>query len=101
MILICISLMFDDAEHLFIVANWCLTLATPWTVACQAPLSVEFSRKEYWSELPFPPPGDPPDPGTKPVSPALLGIFFTTVPPGKPKAYFCNTVRHYRHCMPG
>ena len=56
MILICISLMFDDAEHLFIVANWCLTLATPWTVACQAPLSVEFSRQEYCSGLPFPSP---------------------------------------------
>ena len=58
--------------------------ATPWTVACQAPLSMGFSRQEYWSELPFPPPGDLPDPEIKPVSPALAGRFFTTAPPGKP-----------------
>ena len=50
-----------------------------WTVACQAPLSMRFS-KEYWSELPCPPPGDLPDPGTEPTpltSPALAGGFFT------------------------
>ena len=45
--------------------------ATPWTVACQAPLSVEFSRQEYWSGLPCPPPGNLPVPGIKPGSPAL------------------------------
>ena len=48
----------------------------PWTVAYQAPLSREFSRQEYWSELPFPIPGDLPDPGTEPpslMSPALAG----------------------------
>ena len=45
--------------------------ATPWTVAHQAPLSVGFSRQEYWSVLPFPSPGDLPDPGIKPGSPAL------------------------------
>ena len=44
--------------------------ATPWTVALQAPLSMGFSRQEYWSELPFPPPGDLPDPRIEPVSPA-------------------------------
>ena len=43
---------------------------TPWTVAHQAPLSTEFSRQEYWSGLPFPPPEDLPDPGIKPLSPA-------------------------------
>ena len=47
------------------------SLVTPWTVACQAPLSTEFSRQEYWSGLPFPSPGDLPDPGIKPGSPAL------------------------------
>ena len=46
--------------------------ATPWTVAHQAPLSMGFSRQEYWSGLPFPPPEDLPDLGIKPVSPALL-----------------------------
>ena len=42
---------------------------TPWTEACQAPLRMEFSRQKYWSGLPFPSPGDLPDPGTEPVSP--------------------------------
>ena len=62
------------------------TFATPWTAACQAPLSMEFSRQEYWSQLPWPPPRDLPHPGTKPASPALTGGFFTTEPPGKPMA---------------
>ena len=54
---------------------------TPWTVACQAPLSMGFSRQEYWSGLPCPPPGDLPDPGIEPsslMSPASAGGFFTT-----------------------
>jgi len=54
-----------------------------WTVACQAPLSVGFFRQEYWSGLPFPSPGDLPDPGVEPQSLALAGEFFTTEPPGK------------------
>ena len=57
-----------------------------WTVAHKAPLSMEFSRQEYWSRLPFPTPGDLPDPGIEPVSlvsSALAGGFFTTEPPGK------------------
>ena len=45
-------------------------IATLWTAACQAPLSIEFSRQEYWSGLPFPPPGDLSDPGIEPASPA-------------------------------
>ena len=55
----------------------------PQTVAHQAPLSMEFSRKKYWSEMPFPPPGDLLDPGMELVSPVLAGGFFTTVTPGK------------------
>ena len=61
--------------------QFCLTLCNPWTVAHQAPLSMEFSRQEHWSGLPFPPPGDLPDPGIEPMSlksPALAGRFFTT-----------------------
>ena len=61
-------------------------LVTPWTVACQARLSMEFSRKEYWSGFPFPSPGDLTHPGIKHtslVSLALAGRFFTTAPPGK------------------
>ena len=54
-----------------------------WTGACQAPLSMELSRQEYWSGLPFPSSGALPDTGVKPVSPALAGRFFTTEPPGK------------------
>ena len=54
-----------------LVAKSCLTLATPWTIALQVPLSVGFSRQEYWSGLPYPSPGDLPDPGIKPRSPAL------------------------------
>ena len=57
--------------------------ATLWTVAHWASMSMGFSRQEYWSGLPFPPPGDLPDPGIKPLFPALEGRFFTTVPPGK------------------
>ena len=60
---------------------------TSWTVAHQAPLSMAFPRQEYWSGLPFPSPGDLPDPGVKPaslVSLALAGEFFTTEPLGKP-----------------
>ena len=59
----------------------CLTLATPWTVACQVSLSTGFYRQEYWSAWPVPPPRDLPNPGIKPaslVSPALAGGFFTT-----------------------
>ena len=55
---------------------------TPWTVAHQAPLSMGFPGQEYWSGLPFPSPGDLPDLGIKPVSPALAGGYFTTEPPG-------------------
>ena len=54
-----------------IVAKSCLTLATPWTIAHWTPLSMGFSRQEYWSGLPFPSPGDLPVPGIKPGFPAL------------------------------
>ena len=61
------------------------SFVTPWTLAHQAPLSMEFSRQEYWSGLAFPTPGDLPDLGIEPASPSLAGRFFTTVPPGKQK----------------
>ena len=60
------------------VTQSCLTFCDPWTVACQAPLSMRFSRQEYWSRLPFISPGDLLDPGIQPTSPALAGRFFTT-----------------------
>ena len=59
----------DCVSHLVCVGLF----ATPWTVPCQAPLSMEFSRQEYWSGLPFPSPGDLPDPGIEPESPTLQG----------------------------
>ena len=57
-----------------LVAKSCLTLVNQWTMACLAPLSMGFSRQEYWSWSPFPSPGDLPDPGTKPESPALQAV---------------------------
>ena len=57
----------------------------PWTVGCKAPLSMEFSKQEYWSELPFPSPEDIPNPGIEPGSPALqAGDALPSEPPGKP-----------------
>ena len=70
-----------------LVAKSSLILVTPLTVAWQAPLSMEFSRQEYWHGLPFPTPADLPNPGIEPgslASPALMGKFLTSEPPGKP-----------------
>ena len=79
--------------HMIIVYNWSGKVkslshvrffATPWTVACQALPSMEFSRQEYWSGLPFPSPEDLPDPGIKPGSPALQADALPSEPLGKP-----------------
>ena len=73
-----------------LVLKLCLTFVIPWTLACQAPLPIGFPRQEYRSELPFPSPGDLPNPGIEPTSPASLALanrFFTTAPPGKPSLY--------------
>ena len=59
--------------------------ATPWTGAYQALLSMGFSKQDYWSGLSFPSPGDLPDTGIEPASPAFVGGFFATEPPGKPQ----------------
>ena len=75
-----------------LVTKSCPTLVTPWTVACQAPLSMGFSRQEYW--LPFPSPGDLPDPGIEPGSPALQADSLLTELQGKP-----HTTTHMKcHC---
>ena len=63
----------------------CLTLCQ--TVTHEAPLSMGFSRQDYWSRLPFLSPGDLPDPGIKPRSPALQAEALTSKPPGKPKEW--------------
>ena len=70
--------------------------ATPWTIASQAPLSMEFSKQECCSGLPFPPPGDLPNPGIElasPTSPALAGGFFSTMPPGEPHVLLIKYIR--------
>ena len=77
---VCVS---HTRTHAYPVAQLCLS--TPWAVAHQAPLSMGFPRQEYWSGVPFLPPGDLPDSGIKPMSPALAGGFFTSEPPGKPQ----------------
>ena len=73
------------------VPSWVLScfsrvqlFATPWTVAHQAPLSMGFSKQEYWSGLPFPSSGNLPDPGIEPRSPALQADAVLSEPPGKP-----------------
>ena len=60
------------------------SFVTPWTVACEAPLSMEFSRQEYWNGLPFLSPGDLSNPGIEPESPALQADSLPSEPPGKP-----------------
>ena len=79
----------EDFLHVYACMRVCLIvscLATRWTIAHQAPMSVGFSRQDYWGGLPFPSPGDLPHPGIEPASPvppALAGGFFTTGTPGK------------------
>ena len=70
-----------------LVTKLCPTLATPWTVAYQAPLSIGFSRQEYWSGLPFPSPGDLPNPGIETRSLALQADSLPTELPGE--AHMC------------
>ena len=68
----------------------------PWTVAHQSPLSTRFPKQEYWSGLPFPPPGDLPDLGielTSLTAPALADRYFTTEPPGKPPIFHTYLVQ--------
>ena len=64
-----------------LVAKSCPTLVTPWTIAHQTTLSMRFFRQEYWSGLPFPSPGDLPNPGIEPGSPALQANTLTSEPP--------------------
>ena len=71
----CVHAQLLSQVHLF---------STPWPVAHQDPLSMGFSRQQYWNGLPCPPPGDLPHPGTETMSPALAGGFFTLEPHGKP-----------------
>ena len=76
---------------LFSCSVVCDSFVTVWTVAYQAPVSLGFPRQEYWSGLPFPSPGDLPEPGINPMSLAVAGRFFTAEPPGKPIPSLAST----------
>ena len=76
-----------------LVAKSCLTLVTPWTVACQAPLSMGFSRQKYWSGLSVPSQGALPDPGIEPWSPALQEDSLPTELQGK----LCNIMSYFSY----
>ena len=85
--------------HVFVLSPVQL-FVTLWTAACQTPLSMKFSKQEYWSGLPFPIPGDLPDLWIKSMSlpsPALAGRFFTTAPPGKSLKIRNNICREPAH----
>ena len=74
---------------------------TPWTIARQAPLSMGFPRQEYWNGLPFSSPGNLPDSGIEPTSPALTGGFLTTEPPRKPKSIILQFKKKEKHLKGG
>ena len=91
--------LFIHSLHLVVVvlvAELCLTLATPWTVARQAPLSLGFPMKEYWSGLPFLSPGDLPNTEIKPRSPVLQADSLPAEPPGK--CLYVYTYVYIKHC---
>ena len=93
---------WKNHEKLKIKSLSCVRLfATPWTVAHQAPLSLGFSRQEYWIGLPFPSPGDLPNPGTEPRSPALQADALTSEPPGKPKPLLAKSCLYFLICHLG
>ena len=77
------------------------SFAIPWTVAYRAPPSMGFSRQEYWSGLPFPSPGDLPDPGIEPRSPTLQADPLPSEPPAKPKKLqsFYNATSYSHFCI--
>ena len=80
-----------------VLSRYIRLCATLWAKGRQAPLSIGFPRQEHWSGLSFPSPGDRPNSGTEPMSPALAGGFFTTEPPGKPSSsgfYWASTLCH-------
>ena len=74
-----------ELPHVRVLLSHVQLFATPWTVSCQAPLSMELSKQEHWSGLPFPSPGDLPDPGIEPGSPALQADSLPSESPGKPR----------------
>ena len=84
---VCARTCVHTCVHVHSVTQSCPTFCDPMACSHQAPLSMEFARQEYWSGLPFPPPGDLPDPGIKPVSPALQADSLLSEPQGSPRSY--------------
>ena len=84
------SLITGDSSTVNILVDRSFSFVTPWTVARQAPLSLRFRRQEYWSGLPFPSPGDLPDPRMESRSPAMSGMFFITESPANPNSILRN-----------
>ena len=80
------------------ITQACRLFATPWTITRQAPLSMEFSRQEYWSGLPFPSPGDLSDAGIEPGSPALQADSLPSKPPGKPSVLWGEQTTFLMSC---
>ena len=74
--------------------------ATPWTVTCQAPLSMGFSEQEYWSGLPCPSPGDLPDPGIKRGSPTLQADSLPSEPPENPSLFIAVNKKRKKNSLP-
>ena len=97
----CISALLKATLALYLCMYSVMSYSvTPWTVAHKAILLMEFSRREYWSGLPFPPPGGLPDPGIKPASlepPELAGGFFTTKLSGKPLTLYTQCYANIRN----
>ena len=81
----CFLRQLTAAVNIFHCLSRVQLFVTPWTVAYQAPPSMGFSRQEYWSGVPFPSPGDLPNPGIEPGSPAFQADALTSEPPGKPR----------------
>ena len=87
--------MIVSSNEVVKVTQSCPTLATPWTVASKVPLFTGLSRQEYWSGLPFPSPGDLPDPRIEPMSPELQADSLPTELGGKPAACdICSPIRN-------
>ena len=78
---------------MYVCVPACLTFVAPWTIAHQTPLSIGFPRQEYWSGLPFPPPGDLANPGIEPTSPALQVILYHLSHLGSPFPYITSNYR--------
>ena len=97
MLCICVCVCVRVCVFVFSLSVRSNSFAAPWTIAHQVPLSVGFFRQEYWSGLPFPLPGNLPDPGIEPmypVFPALAGGFSTTKSPGNPQPW-CSIYQYF------